>query len=67
MGFRKSLAIAALKKAPILGLYLDRIHTKHDVIFDVENIRIISQALLMYTESITPTSLADKEIQMDIV
>ncbi len=45
MGFRKSLAIAALKKAPIIGLYLDRIHTKHDVIFDAENIHIISQAI----------------------
>ena len=54
MGFRKSLAIAALKKAPIIGLYLDRIHTKHDVFFDVENIRIISQALLAYTESLVP-------------
>ena len=52
MGFKKSLAIAALKKAPILGLYLDRIHTKHDVIFDAENIHIISQAINNYVRTL---------------
>ena len=61
MGFRKSLAIAALKKAPIIGLYLDRIHTRHDVIFDVENIRIISQAMLAYTKSLAPVNTSINE------
>lgn len=62
MGFRKSLAIAALKKAPILGFYLDRIHTKHDVIFDAENIRIISQSLLAYAQSLRPVEMENSEI-----
>ena len=41
-GFPMNVAIAALKKNKVLGYYLDKIHTKHDVNFDERNIDIIS-------------------------
>ncbi len=40
MNFPKSIAVAAFRKSP-LGLYLGRIHTHRDVIFDYENITFI--------------------------
>ena len=40
--FPVSVAIAALKKNKVVGYYMDKIHTKHDVNFDERNIDIIS-------------------------
>ena len=40
-GFPMSAAVAALKKLPLLGLYLDRIHTGRDRIFDERNIEYL--------------------------
>lgn len=36
--FAKSAAVAALKKAPVIGLYMDRIHTPKDTVFMEDNI-----------------------------
>ena len=39
--FPVSVAVAALKKNKVVGYYMDKIHTKHDVNFDERNIEII--------------------------
>lgn len=46
MGFKKSVAIAALKHKRFIGYYMDRIHTKADTVFDKENIKLICQSIL---------------------
>lgn len=43
MQFPVSIAVAALKRKKLIGLYLDRIHTKHDTVFDESNIRYICE------------------------
>jgi glycosyltransferase involved in cell wall biosynthesis len=43
--FAKSLAIAAMKKGPKIGYYLDRIHTPKDTVLKEENILRIAEAL----------------------
>lgn len=43
-GFPVSVAVSAMKKARVLGLYLDRIHTKKDTIMDEANIAYFCEA-----------------------
>ena len=45
MGFHTAMAVSAMKKAPVLGLYLDRIHTKNDTAMDEKNIANICEAM----------------------
>ena len=45
-GFPMSVAVAALKKLPLLGLYLDRIHTGRDRIFDERNIEYLCKSTI---------------------
>ncbi len=40
-GFDCALAAAALKQAPVVGYYMDRIHTVRDTSFDEENITLL--------------------------
>jgi len=40
-GYPFSIGVAAMKKKPLFGLYLDRIHTKRDTVMDEENIKIL--------------------------
>ncbi len=49
MKFKKYFAIAAVRKAPILGYYLGRIHTPFDTVFDERNIRLLSDAMVNFT------------------
>lgn len=49
MKFKKYFAIAAVRKAPILGYYLGRIHTPFDTIFDQNNIKKLSEAMVRFT------------------
>ena len=42
MGFPINIAVASLKKKPVVGYYLDKIHTKKDIHCDETNIEIIS-------------------------
>lgn len=44
-GFKKSLAIAAMKKSQRIGYYLDRIHTPKDTMLKEENIQRITSGL----------------------
>lgn len=43
--FKKSVAVAAMKKGP-LGLYLNRIHTRRDTVFQRENIEFLKKSSL---------------------
>ena len=42
MGFPVNISVSVLKKNRILGLYMDRIHTSRDTVFDERNIEFIS-------------------------
>ncbi len=44
--FSCNVAVASLKRKPIIGYYMDKIHTKHDMVFDVKNIILIKEAIL---------------------
>lgn len=46
MGFKNTIAVAALKHHRFWGYYMDRIHTSKDTVFDVENIDFLSQCTL---------------------
>lgn len=46
MGFKETVAVAALKHKPILGYYMDRIHTRKDTQFDKENIKLLCEGVL---------------------
>ncbi len=57
--FPINAAVATLNKKPLIGLYLSRIHTKHDTVFQEENIILLATAckklaLLSQTQKITP-------------
>ena len=47
-GFPMSAAVAALKKLPLLGLYLDRIHTGRDRVFDERNIEFLCERTIAF-------------------
>ena len=49
--FTTSVAVAALKNHPRFGLYLDKIHTKHDTNFDVRNIEYLTQGTLQFLDA----------------
>ncbi len=51
-GFPQSVALAALKRNRLFGLYMNRIHTKRDTIFDKSNIEYIRQSLLNFVNRI---------------
>ena len=48
MGFKESVAVAALKHKPFLGYYMDRIHTKRDTQLDKENIKLLCEGVLRF-------------------
>ena len=45
LGFKKSVALAALKKKRFVGYYMDRIHTSKDTVFDKVNIKLICDSI----------------------
>ena len=50
--FRCGAAICACKKAPVIGLYMDRIHTKRDTECDLSNIDFLAERLCDFTQKI---------------
>lgn len=50
--FRQGVAVAALKKAPIVGYYMDRIHTHRDTVFDKANIKLLCESILKLLKTI---------------
>ena len=52
MGFKETVAVAALKHKPIIGYYMDRIHTKKDTQFDKENIKLLCEGVLRFVKKL---------------
>lgn len=50
MNFPVHLAIAAFHKKPLIGYYIDKIHTKHDTVFDEKNIECICKGIQTFIE-----------------
>ena len=48
--FPMALAIAAFRRSRVFGLYLSRIHTGRDTVFEEENVRLIRDGVLKLTE-----------------
>lgn len=48
MGFPCSVAAAALKHSRIAGLYMDRIHTSRDTVFDESNLRYFTESAVRF-------------------
>lgn len=51
-GFRKAIAVAALKKKRFIGYYMDRIHTSRDTVFQKENIKLLCDSILRLLKKI---------------
>ncbi len=51
MNFKVSVAVSALKRARVLGLYLDRIHTKKDTVMEEENIAYLTDMMLSFLKN----------------
>ena len=39
--FKVSAAVCALNRSPVVGLYMNKIHTPKDTVFDEENIALL--------------------------
>lgn len=50
--FPVALAVSSFKRAPVIGYYMDRIHTDKDRVFDENNITIIRDNVLRFAENI---------------
>ncbi len=50
-GFPQSVALAALKRNRLFGLYMNRIHTNRDTVCDKSNIEYIRQSLLIFVRN----------------
>lgn len=46
VNFPVNVGVAALNKHKLLGLYMDKIHTKHDTVFDERNIQFLTAGTL---------------------
>jgi hypothetical protein len=46
INFKKGVGVCALKKAPFIGYYMNRIHTPRDTVFDEQNIQLLQQGIL---------------------
>lgn len=50
--FAYGVGVAALKKAPILGYYMNRIHTPRDTVFDERNIELLRDGAVRLAERV---------------
>ena len=51
IGFKKHAAVAVFRKSRVLGLYIGRIHTPRDRIFDEKNIMLLRNFILTLSKS----------------
>lgn len=51
-GFNTALAVAAMKHKPIIGYYMDRIHTNKDTVFDETNIKFLCDSVQKLAEKL---------------
>ena len=54
--FRRGVGVCALKKKPVIGYYMDRIHTKKDTVLMEENITLLRDGAVNFAQA-----LAEKE------
>lgn len=52
IGYKKSVAIAALKRKRFFGFYMNRIHTSRDTQFDKRNITLLCDSILRFLKSL---------------
>ena len=50
--FAYGVGVAALKKAPVIGYYMDRIHTPRDTVFDERNIELLRDGAVRLAEKV---------------
>lgn len=46
--FKKGAGVCALKHKPLVGYYMDRIHTSRDTVLDEDNIALLRDGALRY-------------------
>ena len=51
-GFPVAVAVAALKHNRVFGYYMDRIHTKHDTVFEQQNISFLKDSTVHFIENL---------------
>ena len=51
--FKRGVGVCALKKSPVFGYYMDRIHTKKDTVMMEENIRLLTEGAVRLAESLS--------------
>lgn len=51
-GFHVAFAAASLKHKPVIGYYMDRIHTSRDTIFDEANISMLANGIHRFLEKL---------------
>ena len=49
--FRHGVGIAALKRLKLVGLYMNRIHTGRDTVFEEKNIECLTEAMMEFVEA----------------
>ena len=55
--FKNSVGVAALHKAPLLGYYLSRLHSRLDSKFNANNIEALNQMMIAFIEKITDENI----------
>lgn len=50
--FPVALAVSCFNKAPVLGYYMDKIHTPKDTVFDERNITLLKNSVLRFVEEL---------------
>ncbi len=48
--FKKGVGVCALKKKPLIGYYMDRIHTGKDTVLEEENLELLRSGALLLAE-----------------
>lgn len=51
--FRRGVGIAALKKAPVIGYYMNRIHTCRDTVLEEENVQLLRDGAVRLAGTLT--------------
>ena len=51
--FKKGIGVCALKKKPLVGYYMDRIHTKRDTVLMEENITLLRDGALRLAQKLS--------------
>lgn len=50
--FPLGLAVSCFNKAPVIGYYMDKIHTPKDTVFDERNISMLKNSVLRFVEGV---------------